>query len=305
MSEALNDNLFQRLFRIFSQFVDRNVQGTFKPTQAEFIIDEMLKELHRPTSPKNVDLPENVTFSEFLSLVQAIFPDREELEITTERVFERFANHVIGKGFIMYRNLAGRAPKCFPFKIGDKWKFGWILIMPGRVRMKSENSDDEIVVNVDNEAIIEVNTQDDERYSWTIVTEGQEWQFSHFDRIQATLMLKDMRLARDYPTRESLLDYDWKRSQRGRPIQDKLAREQKRRDELENERKRLVSELEEERKNRMDEEIVRGLTTRLLKQEMEKSEQMQQVIYELRTKLHEDPQEHEMDYVEGEYIKEK
>lgn len=89
-----------------------------------------------------------------------------------------------------------------------------------------------------------------------------------------------MRMARDYPTRQDLATFDYKKSLRSRPN-----KEVKIRKELEKERTRLESELEEERKNRKDEEIVRGLTTRLLKQEMEKSEQMQQVIYELRSKL--------------------
>lgn len=71
--------------------------GTFKPAQAEFLIDELLRELRRQTTPKVHDLPENVTFNEFLNLLQVIFPDREDLLIATNRVFERYVNHVIGK----------------------------------------------------------------------------------------------------------------------------------------------------------------------------------------------------------------
>ena len=66
-----------------------------------------------------------------------------------------------------------------------------------------------------------------------------------------------MRTARDYPTREELARFDCKRSLKVRPN-----KEGKIRIELEKERSRLESELEEEKKNRKDEEIVRGLTTR-------------------------------------------
>ena len=73
--------------------------GTFKPAQAEFLIDELLRELRRQTTPKVHNLPDNVTFNEFLNLLQVIFPDREDLQIATDRVFERYVNHVIGKVF--------------------------------------------------------------------------------------------------------------------------------------------------------------------------------------------------------------
>lgn len=66
-----------------------------------------------------------------------------------------------------------------------------------------------------------------------------------------------MRSARDFPTREELAVFDYKRSLKSRPT-----KEGKSRKELETERCRLESELEEEKKNRKDEEIVRGLTTR-------------------------------------------
>ncbi|ULU00788.1 hypothetical protein L3Y34_001305 [Caenorhabditis briggsae] len=282
-SDAVSGTLFQHLFRIFSLFSDQNDKGTFKPAQAEFLIDELLRELRRQTTPKVHDLPDNVTFNEFLNLLQVIFPDREDLQIATDRVFERYVNHVIGKGFVLFRKLTQKRRGCLPIKkrSNESWQFGWLQVLPGIAKIRKQNSDVDDIVQFDEDTVIETPIIDGDASIWSVIcSSSTAFQFSHLDPIMAQLFVKDMRTARDYPTREGLARFDYRRSLKNRPN-----KEGKIRKELEKERSRLESELEEEKKNRKDEEIVRGLTTRLLKQEMEKSEQMQQVIYELRSKL--------------------
>lgn len=282
-SEAVPGDLFQRLFRIFSLFADQNDKGTFKPAQSEFLIDELLRELRRQTTPKVHPLPDNVTFNEFLNLLQVIFPDRGDLQIATDRVFERYVNHVIGKGFVLFRKLSQKRRGCLPFRKrpDESWQFGWLQIFPGMSKIRKQNSDVDDVIQFDEDTVIETPIIDGDASVWSVICNSSTaFQFSHLDPIMAQLFVKDMRTSRDYPTRKELTSFDYKRSLKNRPN-----KEGKIRKELEKERSRLVNELEEEKKNRKDEEIVRGLTTRLLKQEMEKSEQMQQVIYELRSKL--------------------
>ncbi|KAF1761785.1 hypothetical protein GCK72_010041 [Caenorhabditis remanei] len=282
-NDAVSGALFQHLFRVFSLFADQNEKGTFKPAQAEFLIDELLRELRRQTTPKVHILPDNVTFNEFLNLLQVIFPDREDLQIATDRVFERYVNHVIGKGFVLFRKLTQKRRGCLPIRkrVSDAWQFGWLQVMPGIAKIRKQNTDIDDIVQFDEDTVIETPVIDGDSSIWSVIcSSSTTFQFSHLDPIMAQLFVKDMRTARDYPTREELARFDCKRSLKVRPN-----KEGKIRIELEKERSRLESELEEEKKNRKDEEIVRGLTTRLLKQEMEKSEQMQQVIYELRSKL--------------------
>ncbi|CAI5445980.1 unnamed protein product [Caenorhabditis angaria] len=281
VNEAISDDLFKQLFRLFSLFADRTNGATCKPAQAEFLIDELLRELRRQTTPKVHDLPDDVTFNEFLNLLQVIFPDREDLQISTSRVFERFINHVIGKGFVLFRKVSSKKG-CLNFlrkNCNSRWIFGWCQIEPGIVRLKETNGK-EYQIEINEETIIEPPTSDGEQCVWMIISSPEiTYQFSHLDPIQAQLFVKDMRLSKDYNNRDVLADFDYKRSMKMRPRDEKI------RKELEKDKERLEVELEEERKNRLDEEIVRGLTTRLLKQEMEKSEQMQQVIFELRNKL--------------------
>lgn len=61
---------------------------------------------------------------------------------------------------------------------------------------------------------------------------------------------------------------------------------------LEREKAKLERDLEEERRALRDEEIVRGLATRMLEEERLKSEQIERVLQELQQKFHEREQRH-------------
>ncbi|RCN49541.1 hypothetical protein ANCCAN_04313 [Ancylostoma caninum] len=86
------------MFRVFSYFADATTSGTLHPTQASFILDELLREAGRPsTSRGNSFSHDSVTFRELLNLTEVQFTDRKELEPAVERVFERIVGQVIRK----------------------------------------------------------------------------------------------------------------------------------------------------------------------------------------------------------------
>ncbi|VDM73159.1 unnamed protein product [Strongylus vulgaris] len=63
MADPLSDVLYQRMFRVFSYFADATSTGTLHPTQASFILDELLREAGRPsTSRGNSFSHDSVTF---------------------------------------------------------------------------------------------------------------------------------------------------------------------------------------------------------------------------------------------------
>ncbi|CAD6192959.1 unnamed protein product [Caenorhabditis auriculariae] len=299
VNEAVQDPLHLHLFRLFSLFAETSPQGTLKPFQGEFLIDELLREAGRPTTSKRVDFPEDLTFRELLNLLQLVFPDRRELEPSTDRVFERFINHVIAKGFVLFRKqrkskgcLGGRFSKS---KQND-WTPGWCQVVPGEVRVWQVANKSESRVRVDENSVVQTCSFETDRFVWTVSSGSECLHFAHFDQLAARAFVRDMRLASDHPTPESLTSFDLKRSSRVRPSEKEVTMKK----EFEKERLQLEKQLEEERRNRKDEEIVRGLATRMLEEERQKSEQMQRVLAELQTKLHTEEHEPTFDEYDGE-----
>uniref|UniRef100_A0A158PBB3 Guanylate cyclase domain-containing protein n=1 Tax=Angiostrongylus cantonensis TaxID=6313 RepID=A0A158PBB3_ANGCA len=282
MADPLKDVLYQRLFSVFSYFADATSSDGLHPSQASFILDEMLRESGRPsTSHGSTFGHDSVTFRELLNLIEVQFTDRSELEPVVERIFERIIGQVIRKqhvvksigvraiglvcnfvslcdhsdttvhknGFVLFRCFGGNSGGCIPQYRRQQWRSGWCTISPGVIQLwpldKQINSDIRVTIPLDGDTHI--------------------------------------RLAIERPTRSALQDLDHKRSLRhgGR----RYDRELSERQQLETEKRRLEFQLEQERLALKDEEIVRGLATRMLEEEKQKSERMERVLLELQSKL--------------------
>ncbi|PAV59301.1 hypothetical protein WR25_13889 isoform B [Diploscapter pachys] len=279
-SDPVNDPFYQKLFRLFSHFADVLPEGTLRPSQGEFLLDELLREAGRPTTSKKVSFPDDVSFRELLNLLEVLFPDRLELEPAAERVFERIIGHLIRKGFILYRQMY-RKRGCLPQK-KVSWSPGWCTIEPGTLTLYplAKNSK-HFQIPLNKEVAIEYCGYLDGRFICTVRNGNNRIDLAHFDDLAIKAFIRDIQLASEKSTREELAAYDLKRSMKNRHVDREVAQRQA----LEKEKQKLEKELESERQNLRDEEIVRGLATRMLEEEKQKSEQMEKVLYELQMKL--------------------
>ncbi|ETN85767.1 hypothetical protein NECAME_16662 [Necator americanus] len=285
--DPLSDVLYQRMFRVFSYFADATTSGALHPTQASFILDELLREAGRPsTSRGNTFSHDSVTFRELLNLIEVQFADRKELEPAVERVFERIVGQVIRKGFVLFR-CRGGGRSCMPRMQRNKWRSGWCNISPGAIYLwpldKQINNDNRVTAPLDAETRVSDSAVEGDRFVWDVQFGKRVVEFAHFDPLISRAFVTDIRLAIERPTRLALQDFDQKRSLRydGR----RCDREISERQQLETEKRRLEFELEQERLALKDEEIVRGLATRMLEEEKQKSEHMERVLAELQHKL--------------------
>ncbi|EYC17553.1 hypothetical protein Y032_0030g2130 [Ancylostoma ceylanicum] len=310
MADPLSDVLYQRMFRVFSYFADATTSGTLHPTQASFILDELLREAGRPsTSRGNSFSHDSVTFRELLNLTEVQFTDRKELEPAVERVFERIVGQVIRKGFVLFR-CRGGGRSCVPRMQRNKWRSGWCSISPGVIYLwpldKQINSDNRITAPLDAETRVSDSAIQGDRFVWDVQNGKRVVEFAHFDPLISRGFVTDIRLAIERPTRSALQDFDQRRSLRydathqsqqgcppaiawtslnSSPRCRRYDREVSERQQLETEKRRLEFELEQERLALKDEEIVRGLATRMLEEEKQKSEHMERVLAELQHKL--------------------
>nr|CDJ95631.1 Hypothetical protein CBG17999 [Haemonchus contortus] len=280
-SDPLTDVLYQRMFRVFSYFADATTSGGLHPSQASFILDELNRESGRPsTSTGNAFSHDSVTFRELLNLVEVQFVDRSELEPLVERIFERIVGQVIRKGFVLFR-CPGGGSSCTRLRRSN-WRSGWCTVSPGVLCVwpldKPINTDNRLTIPLDQEARVSDGLLQNDRMS-----AKQTIHFAHFDPIACRGFVTDIRLAIERPTRSALQEFDQRRSLRhdGR----RLDREVHERLQLETEKRRLEFELEQERLALKDEEIVRGLATRMLEEEKQRSEHMERVLVELQHKL--------------------
>ncbi|KAK5977897.1 hypothetical protein GCK32_005458 [Trichostrongylus colubriformis] len=302
-SDPLSDVLYQRLFRVFSYFADATTSGTLHPSQASFILDELNRESGRPsTSRGNAFSHDSVTFRELLNLVEVQFADRNELEPLVERIFERIVGQVIRKGFVLFRCPGAGGRSCMRIH-RNNWRSGWCTISPGVVHVwpldKQINNENRITTPLDQEARVSDPTKQGDRMVWELQSGKHSIHFAHFDPLACRGFVTDIRLAIERPTRSALQEFDQRRSLRydGR----RLDREVHERLQLETEKRRLEFELEQERLALKDEEIVRGLATRMLEEEKQRSEHMERVLVELQHKLG-----HRLDTVlEDEVVEEK
>ncbi|KAE9416632.1 hypothetical protein Angca_000916 [Angiostrongylus cantonensis] len=288
MADPLKDVLYQRLFSVFSYFADATSSDGLHPSQASFILDEMLRESGRPsTSHGSTFGHDSVTFRELLNLIEVQFTDRSELEPVVERIFERIIGQVIRKGFVLFRCFGGNSGGCIPQYRRQQWRSGWCTISPGVIQLwpldKQINSDIRVTIPLDGDTRIQDSIVQGDRFVWEVQSGKHVMQFAHFDALMSRAYVTDIRLAIERPTRSALQDLDHKRSLRhgGR----RYDRELSERQQLETEKRRLEFQLEQERLALKDEEIVRGLATRMLEEEKQKSERMERVLLELQSKL--------------------
>ncbi|VDM73002.1 unnamed protein product [Strongylus vulgaris] len=169
----------------------------------------------------------------------------------------------------------------------NKWRSGWCSISPGVIYLwpldKQINSDNRVTAPLDAETRVSDSAVEGDRFVWDVQFGKRVLEFAHFDPLISRAFVTDIRLAIERPTRIALQDFDQKRSLRhdGR----RYDREISERQQLETEKRRLEFELEQERLALKDEEIVRGLATRMLEEEKVKSEHMERVLAELQHKL--------------------
>ncbi|KJH48335.1 hypothetical protein DICVIV_05576 [Dictyocaulus viviparus] len=274
------------MFSVFSYFSDSSTSGGLHPSQASFILDEMLRESGRPsTSNGNTFGHDSVTFRELLNLIEVQFTDRRELEPVVERIFERIVGQIIRKGFVLFRCVGGGSG-CVPQYRRQHWRSGWCTISPGMIYLwpldKQINASNRLDIPLEPEIRIQDTIKQNDRFVWEVQSGKHVVQFAHFDALMGRAYVTDIRLAIERPTRSALKDLDYKRSLRyGR----RYDRELSERQQLETEKRRLEFELEQERLALKDEEIVRGLATRMLEEEKQRSEKMERVLLELQSKL--------------------
>ncbi|KAJ1355382.1 hypothetical protein KIN20_012766 [Parelaphostrongylus tenuis] len=286
MTDPLKDVLYQRLFSVFSYFADSTSSDGLHPSQASFILDEMLRESGRPsTSHGSTFGHDSVTFRELLNLIEVQFTDRRELEPVVDRIFERLIGQVIRKGFVLYRCFGGSSG-CVPQYRRQQWRSGWCTISPGVIQLwpleKQINADNRLTIPLDDDTRIQDCIAQGDRFVWEVQSGKQVMQFAHFDALMSRAYVTDIRLAIERPTRSALQDLDHKRALRHSRRYD---REVSERQQLETEKRRLEFQLEQERLALKDEEIVRGLATRMLEEEKQRSERMERVLIELQSKL--------------------
>lgn len=213
------------------------------------------------------------------------FTDRSELEPVVDRIFERIIGQVIRKGFVLFRCF-GRSSGCVPQYRRQQWRSGWCTISPGLIQLwpldKQINTDNRLTVPLDDDTRIQDSIVQGDRFVWEVQSGKHVIQFAHFDPLMSRAYVTDIRLAIERPTRSALQDLDHKRSLRHSRRYD---RELSERQQLETEKRRLEFQLEQERLALKDEEIVRGLATRMLEEEKQRSERMERVLLELQSKL--------------------
>uniref|UniRef100_A0A1I7W779 WHIM1 domain-containing protein n=1 Tax=Heterorhabditis bacteriophora TaxID=37862 RepID=A0A1I7W779_HETBA len=295
--DPLIDPLYQRMFRIFSHFADVCPSGSLNPSQGVFILEELLRESGKLTTSRNLNFTEEcVSFRELLGLLELLFPDRSELEPAADRVFERLLNHIIRKisasgsylsrarfknmisvGFVLYRSHH-TTRGCLPITRKKKWKLVWCTLSPGVINIWPLKKGTDIVsrrtITLDRECKIGENTMENDRFLWILNTGLKSYHFSHFDQLLSRAFIH-IRLAINYPTKIELAEYDRRRS---------LRYDSKSKSEIYY--LLLKKELDMERRALKDEEIVRGLATRMLEEEKQKSEHMEKVLAELQHRLH-------------------
>ncbi|GMT19519.1 hypothetical protein PFISCL1PPCAC_10816, partial [Pristionchus fissidentatus] len=285
----LEDELFHQLFRIYSYFAERNDGMLLNEKEAHFILDELLKEADRPNTSSSVacSTSDTVSFREMLGLIDVIFPERKVLEPLVDRIFERLVTQVIRKGFLL--SMPSSSHSCLPFPTSSSsWIPTWCTLTPGFIHLqplhKKLTADNKrsIVVERDARVVLEDDEESSGIYSWVIHSGREEYRFAHFDLLQRNSFARDMALIIERPTRTLMAQYDVNRA----AFNDGRAeREHALRLGLEEENKRLAKTVEDERRALKDEEIVRGLATRMLEEEKGKNEQMEKLLAELQNKL--------------------
>uniref|UniRef100_A0AC34PZC7 PH domain-containing protein n=1 Tax=Panagrolaimus sp. JU765 TaxID=591449 RepID=A0AC34PZC7_9BILA len=297
----ISDPLFQRLFRLFLLFSEPLENSQKSPTfslknralqhisiyQAHFIINELFR-LVRPRCSAPLHIPqqnEQVTFRELIELLDLVFPDRKQLEPVVDRVFDRYVSQIVNKGFVMCRKLPSKMT-CIGRK-SKKWKSYWCTLVPGTVFLwplhKKTTVTNRQTIVLDANSIVHMGTFEEDRFTWQLFTSKEKYQFGHFDEIQRQHWIADMNLVIEYRNKSDLYNFDKEFSKRTENIGKE--KEYSWKIALESENERLTEMLNQERRALYDEEIVRELATRLLDEERERSDNLEQQVKDLRSQL--------------------
>ncbi|VDN07906.1 unnamed protein product [Thelazia callipaeda] len=268
IDEFSSDQISQRLYRIFTVFSDNQFHITSQ--QAHFIIDELFRLNGRIEQTQNfmpiLGKKDVMTFRNFLHICDLLFPDRKQLEPLVDRVFERFVQQIICKGFLLYWSKSDAKKQCLIGSKNFKWRTYWCTITPGVIHLwplhKSASNGKKKLINVDQSSIVHIGAFNEERFTWLLTTNSkQKHEFGHFDELRRKQWILAMNLAMEMKSVEELQKYDRNSScsKEYRSLSDKnlswrLA--------LECENERLMQLLEDQRIALHDEEIVRTLATR-------------------------------------------
>uniref|UniRef100_A0A915PH47 PH domain-containing protein n=1 Tax=Setaria digitata TaxID=48799 RepID=A0A915PH47_9BILA len=293
----IEDPLLQRLYRIFTVFSDS--QHHISPYQAHFIIGQLSRLNHGTEQAQNglstLIRSDAVTFYDLLRICDLLFPDRKQFEPLVDRTFERFVQQIIfeygaEKGFLLYCIKSNRKKQCL-IRNNSKWRAYWCTITPGAIHLwplnKSTTVKNRKTVVIDQTSAVQVDTFDEERFTWILTIQSkQKYQFGHFDELQRKQWIFAMNLAIERRSMNELQKFDRECSRKAecRLLPDKnlswrLA--------LEFENERLMRLLDDQQKALHDEEIVRTLAARMLDEERERREKLEEKLQDLVSDLNE------------------
>ncbi|EJW83609.1 hypothetical protein WUBG_05481 [Wuchereria bancrofti] len=278
------DPLLQRLHRLFIVFSDN--QHHISPHQAHFIIGQLFRLNHGIEYAQN-SLPtlirsNAITFHDLLRMCDLLFPDRKQFEPLVDRIFERYVEYVICKGFLLHCSKSNKKKRYLIGNNNSKWRAYWCTITPGAIHLwplhKSTTVRNRRTIAIDQTSSVQVGTFDEERFTWLLTAESkQKYEFGHFDELRRKHWIFTMNLAIERRSVEDLQKYDRECSRntecpvlRDKNLSWRLA--------LECENERLMQLLDDQRRALRDEEIVRTIATRMLDEERERCEKLEEKL---------------------------
>ncbi|VDN89651.1 unnamed protein product [Brugia pahangi] len=291
------DPLLQRLHRLFTVFSDN--EHHISPHQAHFIIGQLFRLNHGIEYAQN-SLPtlirsNAITFHDLLRMCDLLFPDRKQFEPLVDRIFERYVEYIICKGFLLHCSKSNTKKRCLMRNNNSKWRAYWCTITPGVIHLwplhKSTTVRNRRTITIDQTSSVQIGTFDEERFTWLLTAESKrKYEFGHFDELRRKhwifsnacfnyLITKiiAMNLAIERRSVEDLQKYDRECSRsteypilRDKNLSWRLA--------LECENERLMQLLDDQRRALRDEEIVRTIATRMLDEERERREKLEEKL---------------------------
>uniref|UniRef100_A0A1I7VK95 PH domain-containing protein n=2 Tax=Loa loa TaxID=7209 RepID=A0A1I7VK95_LOALO len=281
------DPLLQRLHRMFSVFSDN--QHYISSHQAHFIIGQLFRLNHGTQQAQNglsaLVQSDPVTFHDLLRMCDLLFPDRKQFEPLVDRIFERYVQHIICKGFLLHCSKSDEKKRCLIRNNNSKWRAYWCTVTPGAIHLwplhKSTTVRNRRTIVTGQTSSVQVGTFDEERFTWLLATESkQKYRFGHFDELRRKHWIFAMNMAIERRSVEDLRKYDREcsystecRVLRDKNLSWRLA--------LESENERLMQLLDNQRRALRDEEIVRTIAARMLDEERERREKLEEKLQEL------------------------
>ncbi|VDK84719.1 unnamed protein product [Litomosoides sigmodontis] len=281
------DPLLQRLHQVFTLFSDN--QRHISSHQAHFIIEQLFRLNHGTEEVQNgsstLMQSDAITFYDLLRMCDLLFPDRKQFEPLVDRIFERYVQHIICKGFLLLCSKRDKKNHCLIGSNNSKWRAYWCTATPGAIHLwplhKSTNVKNRRTITIDQASSVQIGTFDEERFTWLLIAASeQKWEFGHFDELQRKHWMFAMNLAIEQRSVEDLQSHDREssRSTESHALRDKnlswrLA--------LECENERLMQLLDDQRRALRDEEIVRTIAARMLDEERERREKLEEKLQDL------------------------